>query len=153
MGLIYLATPHCVELWGNFIFFCFWIYIYIRKCNVKNRVRVALSAANPPHTQWTTSFLHMELQIEGSWLQLHLRMVFVFMEGHILWMLLLWLGIGLLHQLTKCVWSCMIHSMGFVLCVSRYRRKTMRLHLHAVFVEVILSLHLDRCVLLCRMLC
>jgi hypothetical protein len=27
----------------------------IRKCNVKNRVSVALSTANPPHTHWTSS--------------------------------------------------------------------------------------------------
>jgi len=25
------------------------------KCSAKNRVRVALSTANPPHTHWTTS--------------------------------------------------------------------------------------------------
>jgi hypothetical protein len=29
----------------------------IRKCNAKNRVRVALFAANPPHTHWTVPFL------------------------------------------------------------------------------------------------
>ena len=28
----------------------------IRKSNAKNRVSVALSTANPPHTHWTTSF-------------------------------------------------------------------------------------------------
>jgi len=28
----------------------------IKKCSVKNRVRVALSTANPPHTHCTTSF-------------------------------------------------------------------------------------------------
>jgi hypothetical protein len=28
----------------------------IRKCSAKNRVSVALSTANPPHTQWTISF-------------------------------------------------------------------------------------------------
>jgi hypothetical protein len=28
----------------------------IRKCNAKNRVRIALSTANPPHTHWTISF-------------------------------------------------------------------------------------------------
>jgi len=27
----------------------------IRKCNAKNRVSVALSTVNPPHTHWTTS--------------------------------------------------------------------------------------------------
>ena len=28
----------------------------IRKCNAKNRVSVALSTANPPHTHWIISF-------------------------------------------------------------------------------------------------
>jgi hypothetical protein len=27
-----------------------------KKCSAKNRVRVGLSTANPPHTHWTTSF-------------------------------------------------------------------------------------------------
>ena len=47
----------------------------------------------------------------------------------------------------------MIHSISFSPCVSRCRRKIMKLHLHAEFIVVIRSLRLDKCVLLCLMLC